>query len=144
MGLRVLSYFIMTNIFLDILFCFTNSDRYNIITFFVVSFLFASLLLCIAYILSNLKKPNLLKRTEGFETYEFGATSIGNSSLIAINKHFYILGVLFIVFDVELMFLFPWVYGYNTGVISNKSTIIIFLIILMLAFFYEVVSGALN
>ena len=91
----------------NIIFNFTSLENYSFVLFIVFSLAFATILLSIAYVLSTLRKPNLLRRTEGFEVYEFGATSIGNSSLLAINKHFYILGVLFIIFDVELMFIFP-------------------------------------
>ena len=82
-------------------------NNVNIVLFFLITLIISLLLIGVSYILSTLRKPSLLKRTEGFETYEFGTTSIGNSSLNTINKHFYILGLLFIIFDVELMFLFP-------------------------------------
>ena len=96
------------NFYINILFSFTAlSKSNNFITFCILTFVFAILIVSLAYIISNLRKPNLLKRTEGFETYEFGATSIGNSSLLAINKHYYVLGILFIIFDIELMFLYP-------------------------------------
>ena len=128
----------------NIVFAFTGVDNFSLIILSVCSLLFAVAILGIAYIISTLRKPNLLRRTEGFETYEFGATTIGNSSLLAVHKHFYILGVLFIVFDVELMLLYPWVYSYNETAFNEKVILITMLIYLMWAFYYEVVSGALN
>ncbi len=118
---------------------YTAYVNYTLIIFFI-----SIIFLTLAYLLSTLKKPTLLKRTEGFETYEFGATSIGNSSFILINKHFYILGILFIIFDIELMFLFPWVYCFNEQTFNEKFIMLTFIIILMLGFIYEVGSGALN
>lgn len=116
----------------------------NFLLFILITLFITILLLSLAYLLSNLRKPTLLKKTEGFETYEFGTNSIGNSSLNTINKHFYILGILFIVFDIELMFLFPWIYNYNTINYNSKDLLIIFIILLILGFIYEINSGALN
>ena len=123
---------------------FLTVANFDYLIFLFYAFIFSGVILSVAYILSSLKKTSFLKRTEGFETYEFGATSIGNSSLLVVNKHFYILGVLFIIFDVELMFLFPWIYNFNIDSFNQKYTILFFLILLMLGFIYEVDSGALT
>ena len=106
---------------------FLTVANFDYLIFLFYAFIFSGVILSVAYILSSLKKTSFLKRTEGFETYEFGATSIGNSSLLVVNKHFYILGVLFIIDS-----------------FNQKYTILFFLIMLMLGFIYEVASGALT
>ncbi len=110
---------------------------------FVVSFA-STVLLGLCYFISILKKPSLLRRTEGFETYEFGTTTIGNSSFMLINKHYYILGVLFIIFDVELMYIFPWVATINDFCSGEKCILLNFVILIMLGYSYEIASGAIN
>jgi NADH:ubiquinone oxidoreductase subunit 3 (subunit A) len=98
----------------------------------------------VALLISALRKPNVSFRTEGFEIYEFGATSMGASSALITNKHYYILSLLFIVFDVELMVLFPYEIVYRTYSTYNNTFILIFLFLLMLGYSYELVSGALT
>jgi NADH-quinone oxidoreductase subunit A len=59
-------------------------------------------------------KPNIEKLT----TYESGEDPIGNAN-VQFNVKFYIVALIFILFDVELVFLFPWaiVFG-NTQLIE--------------------------
>ncbi len=113
--------------------------NYGFVVFFA-----STVLLGLCYFISILKKPSLLRRTEGFETYEFGTTTIGNSSFMLINKHYYILGVLFIIFDVELMYIFPWVTTINDFCSGEKCILLNFVILIMLGYSYEIASGAIN
>ena len=69
------------------------------------------MLLGIAFILAGMfvnsflkkKNPNLIKNS----TYECGEVSEGPSR-IPFNMRFYIIAIIFLLFDVELVFLFPW------------------------------------
>jgi len=57
---------------------------------------------------------------------------------------FYIVAILFLIFDIEVAYLFPW--ASTLGVTGNTSysVRIFFLVLLTLGFIYEVVKGALN
>ena len=57
---------------------------------------------------------------------------------------FYLIGILFILFDVELVFLYPWAVVYRTLGISGLAQMGIFLGILMVGFVYAWDNGALN
>ena len=57
---------------------------------------------------------------------------------------FYLVGILFILFDVELVFLYPWAVVYRTLGISGLIEIGLFLGILMVGFVYAWDNGALN
>ena len=63
--------------------------------------------LVIAGVLSP-KKPNLIKNS----TYECGMETVG-SSWIQFNVQYYIYGLIFLIFDVETVLLFPWAVAYN-------------------------------
>lgn len=65
-----------------------------------VIFLFANLLL--GYFL----RPRL-PNTEKLEVYECGEPTIG-SSFVQFDLRFYVVALLFIIFDVEVAFFFPW------------------------------------
>ena len=57
---------------------------------------------------------------------------------------FYLIGILFILFDVELVFLYPWAVVYRALGISGLTEIGVFLGILMVGFVYAWDNGALN
>ncbi len=58
---------------------------------------------------------------------------------------FYIVGILFIIFDLELSFLFPWlVIIHNEFTFYNVIYMLIFIFLLALGFIYELIKGALD
>jgi NADH-quinone oxidoreductase subunit A len=57
---------------------------------------------------------------------------------------FYLTAILFILFDVELVFLYPWVVAYVQLGVSGLVQMGVFLGILMVGFFYAWDSGALD
>jgi NADH-quinone oxidoreductase subunit A len=52
--------------------------------------------------------------------------------------------ILFIIFDLELLFLFPWVICFNYLTIGGVISMIFFIFILTLGFIYEWNEGALD
>lgn len=94
------------------------------------------------------KKPNPIK----LSTYECGEDAIG-SSWVQFNPRFYVVALVFLLFDVELIFVFPWatVFG-NANLIAADGrwgwfTLIemaIFLGILILGLLYIWKNGDLN
>jgi NADH-quinone oxidoreductase subunit A len=58
---------------------------------------------------------------------------------------FYLVAILFIVFDLEVAFLFPWVVVFNTfNTFFEYYVVISFLVILLVGFYYEWQKGALD
>jgi NADH-quinone oxidoreductase subunit A len=57
---------------------------------------------------------------------------------------FYLVGILFILFDVELVFLYPWAVVYQTLGLVGLVEAGVFLGILMVGFIYAWDNGALN
>lgn len=62
----------------------------------------------VAAALLNPKKPNALKS----QTYECGVETVGDT-WVQFRVQYYIYGLVFLVFDVEMVFLFPWAVAYN-------------------------------
>lgn len=109
------------------------------------------LLVCVTMLLAKIiapKKPNPIK----LSTYECGEETTG-SSWIQFNPRFYVIALVFLLFDVELIFVFPWstVFG-NAALIAADPrwgvfTLIemgIFLAILILGLVYVWKKGDLN
>src|SRR5215467_8886839 len=81
-------------------------------------FLFANL------VLGWLVRPRL-PNVEKLEVYECGEPTIG-SSFVQFDLRFYVVALLFIVFDVEVAFFFPWaaVFGKSTNLMNDKFAVV--------------------
>ncbi len=81
--------------------------------------------------------------TEKMSAYECGFEPFED----ARNKfdvRFYVVAILFIIFDIEVVYLFPWsVSLYSTG-FQGFWVMIFFLILLTIGFLYEIVKKALD
>jgi NADH-quinone oxidoreductase subunit A len=78
------------------------SDFGIIFLFIVTAFVFIGGVLFAASFLRP-HRPNAEKLT----TYESGEEPVGNAS-VQFNARFYVVALIFVLFDVELVFLFPW------------------------------------
>jgi NADH-quinone oxidoreductase subunit A len=85
------------------------------------------------------KKPSAVK-SEPFECGEVPfAIPLGRLSI-----KFYLIAILFIVFDVELVFLYPWAVVFRSLGTVGLVEIVIFLGVLMAGFYYAWDNGALE
>src|SRR5690606_3240 len=109
------------------------------------------LLVCVTMLLAKVlspKKPNPIK----LSTYECGEEPTG-SSWTQFNPRFYVIALIFLLFDVELIFVFPWatVFGNKEFIAADARwgwfTLIemaIFIVILVLGLVYVWKKGYLN
>jgi len=77
-------------------------DFLTVFSFVVLGALFIGLLLFLARLIRP-ERPQPMK----YETYECGE-EVEGPSWIQFNIRFYVIALIFIVFDVEIIFLFPW------------------------------------
>lgn len=81
------------------------------------------------------------------ESYECGMKSEMNAN-VQFDIKYYLFAILFIVFDVEFVFLMPWATLFNFTTVGNRMFIIIeafiFVLILMFGLVYAWKKGALN
>lgn len=84
-------------------------------------------------------KPNTTKNS-GFEC---GFDSFDNAR-IPFDIRFYLVALLFIIFDLETAFLFPWAVAFKTLPFLGIVSMIFFLSILTAGFIYEWYVGALE
>ena len=110
----------------------------GIVIFFVLSGTVAGAFVFLGSVLGP-KKPSQVK-SEPFECGEIPfSLPIGHVSV-----KFYLTAILFILFDVELVFLYPWAVAYRGLGVSGLAEMVIFLAILMAGFFYAWDNGALD
>jgi NADH:ubiquinone oxidoreductase subunit 3 (subunit A) len=102
--------------------------------FFLIAFIITFLSYLIIYKTSDLEK---------ISAYECGFDPFQDARL-KFEVSFYLVAILFIIFDLEITFLYPWILNiYLIDFISFWS-MILFLFILTLGFFYEWLRGGLD
>jgi NADH-quinone oxidoreductase subunit A len=109
----------------------------------IIIFLFISLLLSIGFIVINYIASPSNPDPEKLSAYECGFEAFDNAR-IEFDVRFYLVAILFIIFDLEIAFLFPWAISLgNIGLLGFYS-MMTFLFILTVGFIYEWKKGALE
>ena len=111
---------------------------FYVFTFFVAGALFVTALLTLSRLVAP-RKPTL----EKMRTYESGEEPIGQA-WGRYPTHFYIFALLFVVFDVEVIFLFPWAVLFRTLGVAGLVEMGIFIAILAVGLYYAWKKDALN
>ena len=113
-------------------------DYLSIILFLIIASGLSVAFIVINFIFSP-KKPD----PEKLSAYECGFEPF-NDSRIEFDVRFYLVAILFIIFDLEIAFLFPWAISLgNLGALGFWS-MMIFLLVLTVGFIYEWKIGALD
>ena len=109
----------------------------------IILFLFIAIVLSIGFIAINyLSAPNN-PDPEKLSAYECGFEAFGDSRM-EFDVRFYLVAILFIIFDLEIAFLFPWAISLgNIGAFGFWS-MMVFLGVLTIGFIYEWKKGALE
>jgi len=102
--------------------------------------LLSFVILSLSYFLITFKKP---LNFEKLSAYECGFQPFEDSRHL-FNIKYYLIGILFVIFDLEIIFLFPWCVSFYLIGFYGFWVIMIFLIILIIGFFYELEKGALE
>ena len=109
----------------------------------IIIFLFLALLLSIGFVLINFIASPSNPDPEKLSAYECGFEAFDDSRM-EFDVRFYLVAILFIIFDLEIAFLFPWAISLgNIGILGFMS-MMIFLFILTIGFIYEWKKGALD
>ena len=118
---------------------------YNFLSdyFSIILFLFIALALSFGFILANFLAAPSNPDPEKLSAYECGFEAFDDSRM-EFDVRFYLVAILFIIFDLEIAFLFPWAISLgNIGALGFWS-MMIFLTILTIGFIYEWKKGALE
>ncbi len=109
-----------------------------IVLFFVIAVLVPVALLGV----SRLLQRRVFER-EKLMPYECGIDPIGGARE-RVSVRFYIVAMLFLVFDVEVVFLFPWAVIYDKLALFGLIEMLIFIGILVVGYYYAWRKGALE
>jgi NADH-quinone oxidoreductase subunit A len=85
------------------------------------------------------RKPNPTKYT----TYECGMETVGKS-WVRFNFRYYFFALLFVVFDIQVVFLYPWAVHFKQLKLFGLVEMLAFILILVVGFVYAWRKGVLQ
>ena len=80
---------------------------------------------------------------EKVSAYECGFNAFDDARM-KFDVRFYLVAILFIIFDLEVAFLFPWAVAYGQLGVAGFWSMMLFLAVLTIGFIYEWKKGALE
>ena len=98
-----------------------------------------SSIICGASYIVGVKQPD----SEKVSVYECGFDPFGTSR-VPFSVKFFLVGILFLIFDLEISFFFPWCVAYNQIELFGVWIMYLFLIILTIGLVYEWIKGGLE
>ena len=98
-----------------------------------------SLILLITPILIAFRNPD----PEKLSAYECGFNAFDDARM-KFDVRFYLVSLLFIIFDLEVAFLFPWAVAFKEIGLFGFWSMMVFLFVLTIGFVYEWKKGALD
>ncbi len=111
---------------------------FPVFIFMLVMLAFGVIVLLLASFLRPIR-PGKVKS----EPYECGIETKGDARG-RFSVHFYVIAVLFLIFDVESIFLFPWAVMYKKLALFGLIEMVVFIIILFIGWWYAWKKGALD
>ena len=109
----------------------------------IIIFLAIALILSLGFLILNFAFSPKNPDPEKLSAYECGFEPF-NDSRMEFDVRFYLVAILFIIFDLEIAFLFPWAISLGKIGIFGFTSMMIFLFILTIGFIYEWKKGALD
>ncbi|MEM7071883.1 MAG: NADH-quinone oxidoreductase subunit A [Pseudomonadota bacterium] len=114
------------------------SDYLPILVFFVIATTISFLMIISSLVLARQKPDH-----EKLSSYECGFKPFEDAR-IRFDVRFYLVTLLFIIFDLEIAFLFPWAVSLGEIGVLGFTSMMIFLGVLTVGFIYEWRKGALD
>ena len=109
----------------------------------IIIFLFVAFGLSVGLIILNFLFSPKNPDPEKLSAYECGFEAFSDSRM-EFDVRFYLVAILFIIFDLEIAFLFPWAISLGSLGPLGFWSMMIFLFVLTIGFIYEWKKGALD
>jgi NADH-quinone oxidoreductase subunit A len=114
------------------------ASYFSILVFALIALLFALVPLGISLVFAP-RKPSAAKQA----VYECGVEPIGDAHK-PMHIRFFVLAVLFLIFDVEVVFFFPWAVSLRHIGWYGFFAMLFFMLLIGIGFAYEWLAGALE
>jgi len=113
-------------------------EYFAIMIFIALNIVFACFVILASHLLGQ-RKPTAIKQAP----FECGMTTVG-SSFKRIPIKYYIIAMLFLLFDIEVVFLYPWAVVFKQFKVFAFVSMAVFIGILLIAYIYIWKKGALE
>ena len=115
---------------------------YNFLTDYlsIIIFLFIALLISIGFIVINFISSPSNPDPEKLSAYECGFDAFDDSRM-EFDVRFYLVAILFIIFDLEIAFLFPWAITLGEIGVFGFWSMMIFLAVLTIGFIFKPINS---
>ncbi|MBK6988914.1 MAG: NADH-quinone oxidoreductase subunit A [Bacteroidetes bacterium] len=109
--------------------------------------IFIQFLVAAGFVVTTMVATHLLgpkrKSKVKLETFECGIEPQGNARIPFSIKYF-LVAILFVLFDVEVIFMYPWAVNFKTLGVQGLLEMFLFMGLLLTGFFYIIRKGALK
>jgi len=107
----------------------------------LIQFFLAVGFVVVTIIASGKLGPSRKSKVKG-KNFECGIESIGNAR-IPFSVKYFLVAILFVLFDVEVIFLYPWAINFKELGMEGMIKMFIFMMLLLVGFFYIIKKKAL-
>ncbi|HLA56836.1 MAG TPA: NADH-quinone oxidoreductase subunit A [Flavobacterium sp.] len=116
----------------------TQADYFPIL----MQFLLAVGFVVMTIFVSGLLGPKRHSKNKD-KNFECGIESVGNARIPFSIKYF-LVAILFVLFDVEVIFLYPWAVNFREMGMQGMIKMVVFMILLLIGFFYIIKKKGLE
>jgi len=116
----------------------STNEYLPILIQFIVALGFVVAVMVATHLLGPKRKSKLK-----LETFECGIESKGNARIPFSIKYF-LVAILFVLFDVEVIFMYPWAVNFKELGIVGLLEMFTFMTVFLIGFFYIIKKGALK
>ena len=109
----------------------------------ILIFIMFAIAICVAFVASAFVVGNQNPDPEKNTPFECGF-DVFEDTRVNFDVRFYLVAILFIIFDLEIAFLFPWAVVLDHIGLEGYLAMAIFILILLVGFIYEWKKGALE
>jgi NADH-quinone oxidoreductase subunit A len=108
----------------------------------IMQSVFAAGFVALMLFLSHITGPRRNSKIKN-DTFECGIKSYGNAR-IPFSVKYFVVAILFVLFDVEVIFLYPWAVNFRALGFVGLYKMFLFMGMLLIGFFYILKKGALE
>ncbi len=105
---------------------------------FLVAAGFVATTMLATHLLGPKRKTNIK-----LDSFECGIESRGNAR-VPFNIKYFLVAILFVLFDVEVIFMYPWAVNFNELGWTGFIEMVLFIVSMLVGFFYIIKKGALK
>jgi NADH-quinone oxidoreductase subunit A len=120
---------------------FLPSDYLPILVQSLIALTFVVVVMAATHLIgSKRKKIRTLHKDENFEC----GIEIKGNARFPFTVRYFLIAILFVLFDVEVIFLYPWAVNFKTMNWSGFGDMMLFLGLFLIGFYYIIKKGALE